>query len=123
MINTPKWLFILLLLWVFGTIWSNSLEPAKADLLPSSVASTSGEASTGAISGLNDPSLTSSGGLAKIGDWVSNVWKAFTFDYSWVNDLGTLGTIIRTVWIIFSVCSLYLIADIIWKIRSILLGQ
>lgn len=113
--NTPKWLFFVLVFWVGATLWCNALEPSTTSLIPGSVMATvEGEDS------MQDPSLTTAAGVTKIWDWVGNIWKALTFDYgifeSWLN-------IIRIICVLFSIASLYFIADIIWKIRSILLGQ
>lgn len=110
--NTPKWLFFVLVFWLLATLWSNALEPSKAELLPSDISSTSET--------MSDPSLTSAPGLVKIPSWVSNLWKALIFDYAWFT--GYL-FILRIICIFFTVAGLYCIADIIWKIRSILLGQ
>jgi hypothetical protein len=112
--STPKWLFFVLLLWLFATIWSNALEPAQADLIPSSM--------SGNISSMSDPSLVTATGTVRVWDWVANIWKALTFDYAWF-DGWIIGTILRIICVLLTIASIYFIADMIWKIRSILLGQ
>jgi len=120
--HSARWLLIILLLWLGATIWSNALEPAKTDLLPASVAAESSEASAGGIKGLADPSLASASGVTKVLGWAGNVWKALIFDYAWF-DGWIIGAILRTICIIFSIAGLYFIFDLIWKVRSMLLGQ
>ncbi len=110
-----RWLFVILIFWLGATIWCNALEPAKTELVPS-------ELSLGAVQGMADPILTTAPGavLVKITPWITKFWKALIFDYGIFT--GWL-VILRIICILFTVASLYYIADIIWKIRSILLGQ
>lgn len=116
-------MFFVLVFWLLATLWSNALEPSKTELLPGSVAAESGEASSSTFKSLDNPSLVTASGVAlAIWSWVGIFAKALTFDYAWF-DGWTIGTILRIICIIFSVASLWYLADLIWKIRSMLLGQ
>ena len=118
--NTPKWLFTVLLLWILATIWSNSLEPAQTQLISSDISSAiQGE------EGLQDPSLMSASGVTKIPVWIKNVWKALSFDYAWF-DGWTIGMILRMVCVLFTIASLYVIGDLvimIWRVVYAALGK
>jgi len=110
--TSARWLFLILVLWLGATLWSNALEPATTDLVPSDI--------SGAAYALSDSSLATPAGLVKIWDWVTTLWKALIFDYAWCST-GYL-VIFRIILIFFSVAGIYFIADIIWKVRSIVLG-
>lgn len=120
--TSARWLFVILILWIGATIWSKSLEPAETELLPSEIITTIVGDKTTNEPGLSNSNLATSAGLVKIWDWAEAVWKALVFDYAWF-DGWVIGTILRIICMAFTVAGLYFIADIIWKIRSILLGQ
>lgn len=102
--TSPRWLFVALILWILASLWSNALEPAETELLSSDI--------TGTIEGMGDPSLASAGGAAKVWSWVTNIWKALVFDYAWFEGWA-IGTILRVICIVFTIASLYFIADLI----------
>ncbi len=113
--STPKWLFFVLVFWVLATLWCNALEPATPSLLSSSMSSS--------IQSMNDPSLASASGGTKIMDWIGNIWKALSFDYGIFE--GWLA-IVRIICVLFTIGSLYLIADLIimiWRVIWAVLGK
>ncbi len=99
--NNPRWVFTVLLVWLFATMFSNALEPTAPYLLSPSV--------SGDISLLNNPSLASASGASLVGDWVGNIWKALSFDYSFFT--GWL-VILRFICVIFSIAGLFYIVEI-----------
>lgn len=117
--NSARWLLIVLLLWIGATIWSNALEPAKADLLPADVASV---VTIGTQDTLADPSMATGVTVVKAISWAGSIWKALIFDYAWF-DGWVIGAILRAICICFSIAGLYFIFDLIWKVRSIVFGQ
>lgn len=108
--NTPKWLFFVLVFWVGATMWCNALEPAQPALMPASMATVLGDPAVEGAGGLSNPSLASAAGGELAKGWVDNLWKALSFDYGIFT--GWLA-IIRAVCIIFSIASLYFIVDLL----------
>lgn len=114
--NTPKWLFFVLVFWIMATLWCNALEPAATYLIPASASST-----VRAMGDLN--TATASGGI-NIGSWIGNIWKALSFDYGIFT--GSWLGIIRVICCIFTAASLYLVADLIiavWRVIWAALGK
>jgi hypothetical protein len=112
-VNTPAWLFFALAFWIGATLWCNSLEPAKTELYPETVAQTiEGENS------IRDTSvLTPSVSTAT--RWAGNVWKALSFDYVVFDNDNTVMQILHALCIIFTIASLWFIADLIimvWRV-------
>jgi len=101
--STPSWLFIVLVIWIGATMWFAAFEPAQTELLPSETATS--------ISGIKDPDIVSEKGISKAKGIVESIWTALTFDYV-ILDEGYM-RIIRYIGWIFSIASLYLLADLV----------
>ncbi|MCJ7805217.1 hypothetical protein MUP46_01055 [Patescibacteria group bacterium] len=118
--NTPKWLFFVLVFWIGATMWCNALEPAQPALMPASMSAALGDPAVEGTGGLSDPGLASASGVTMVWNVVKDIWKALSFDYGIFT--GWL-VILRAICIVFSIASLYFLIDIIWKVRTMLLGQ
>jgi hypothetical protein len=65
--------------------------------------------------------VASPSGVTKAWDWVKTIFKALAFDYAWFQG-WIIGSILRAICIFFSIASIYLILDLLWKVRSIIFG-